>query len=368
MKTIDKAAVTVINAFSKVGRKMKLSVAGLMLSVKLSTAYDFDFGVFDAVNKAIKFNNTELATTASGTTLARLEGIRYLDNGVVKVGDVEILELTNPATNQKAAGWRKVNEGSLDWINNVIGDLPVGSKTKIKEWISKGVDNVKLKSAFNNTGDKLALFNKLNSSKGLYHQRAIINDYLKIPGVIQAPFVSNSVDNVTSNVVKSLDNKQFIMNPNQAKTFAKNATLSSRGSIEIIENLENGIKFIKIKPGTKLYRVFDGYKPWDNISMTGNTLPNGSFWTFEKPTEISEVISGTAVMPEWNGMTKVIEIEVPSTGLYGWYGKAAKQPASSSTNSFLLEGGYEQIIINFSENQQNVYSITKSITNSTWTN
>lgn len=135
------------------------------------------------------------------------------------------------------------------------------------------------------------------------------------------------------------------------------------------ENLNNGIEFVKIKPGTKLYRVFDGYKPWDNISMTGNTVANGSFWTFEKPAQISEVIGGTAVMPEWNGMTKIIEIEVPSTGLYGWYGKAAKQPASSSTNSYLLEGSNKQmIIINFGENQQNVSSITKSISNSPWTN
>ena len=156
------------------------------------------------------------------------------------------------------------------------------------------------------------------------------------------------------------------MYPEQAKTFVKNASLSLRNSIEVIEDLGNGIQFIKIKPDTKLYRVFDGYKSWDDISMTGNTLPNGSFWTFEKPNLVSDVIEGTAVMPEWNGMTKIIEIEVPSTGLYGWYGKAAKQPASSTTTSFYLKGGEEQIIINFGQNQQSISSVTTSITSAPW--
>ena len=131
-------------------------------------------------------------------------------------------------------------------------------------------------------------------------------------------------------------------------------------------DLGNGIQLIKIKPGAKMYRVFDGYKPWDDITMTGNTLPNGSFWTFEKPNLVSDVIEGTAVMPEWNGMTKIIEIEVPSTGLYGWYGKAARQPASSATTSFYLKGGQEQVILNFSQNQQSISSIATSITSSPW--
>jgi len=61
-------------------------------------------------------------------------------------------------------------------------------------------------------------------------------------------------------------------------------------------------------------------------------------------------------------MTKIIEIENPSTGLYGWYGKAAKQPASSATTSFYLKGGDEQTIIRFDENQQSISSITTSIT------
>lgn len=81
---------------------------------------------------------------------------------------------------------------------------------------------------------------------------------------------------------------------------------------------------------------------------------------------VSDVIEGTAVMPEWNGMTKIIEIEVPPTGLYGWYGKAAAQPASSTTTNFYLKGGEEQIIINFGQNQQKISSITTNIIVAPW--
>lgn len=89
--------------------------------------------------------------------------------------------------------------------------------------------------------------------------------------------------------------------------------------------------------------------------------------TFKQRILKSDVIDGTAVMPEWNGMTKIIEIEVPSTRLYGWYGKAAKQPASSTTTNYFLKGGEEQIIINFGQNQhQSISSITTSITSAPW--
>lgn len=256
--------------------------------------------------------------------------------------------------------------GNLSWIDNLVTVLPNGAKSKIVNWINDGLDETKLKTAFDNDFDKNTLFSKLNTSKSINHQRAIINDYLNIPGVTQGIFSSNAVDNVTSSISKTVSGKQFTMYPGQSKTFMKNASPSLRNSIEVIEDLGNGILFIKIKPGIKMYRVFDGYKPWDDISMTGNTLPNGSFWTFERPNVISDVIEGTAVMPEWNGMTKIIEIEVPSTGLYGWYGKAARQPASSSTTSFYLKGEEEQVIINFGQNQQSISSVATSITSAPW--
>ncbi len=253
----------------------------------------------------------------------------------------------------------------IDKIEMIVGN---GARVKINNWISKGLNTTKTETAFASTTDKVILFNKLENAKSVYHQRTIVNDYLSIPGVTQGSFVSNAVNSISSNVVKTINGKEFVMYAGQAKTFVNNGALSIRSSIEIIEDLGIGIQFIKIKPGTKLYRVFDGYKPWDDITMAGNTLPNGSFWTFEKPAGITDVIEGTAVMPEWNGMSKIIEIEVPSTGLYGWYGKAARQPASSLSNNFYLKGNAEQIIINFGQNQQNVSSITKNITIAPWIN
>lgn len=132
-----------------------------------------------------------------------------MEGDVVKTGDIELVELTNPNNGTKAVGWRKVSGGGANWIDDLTSVLPSGSKAKIIEWISKGLDEAKLKIAFNNSTDKLAIFNRLSNSKGIYHQRTIINDYLKIPGVKQASFVSNSVDNVNSNIVKNLNNSNL---------------------------------------------------------------------------------------------------------------------------------------------------------------
>ncbi|MFO0321361.1 MAG: hypothetical protein ACK504_02925 [Bacteroidota bacterium] len=65
---------------------------------------------------------------------------------------------------------------------------------------------------------------------------------------------------------------------------------------------------------------------------------------------LTEVIGGTAVMPEWNGFTKVFEYTVPSGGIKVWKGKAAAQPISQlpqlQSNTHMLAGGEYQIFIN----------------------
>ena len=53
---------------------------------------------------------------------------------------------------------------------------------------------------FNSSTDKTIFYNKLNSLKGINHQKAIISDYNNIPGVTQGSFVSNAVDDITSNL------------------------------------------------------------------------------------------------------------------------------------------------------------------------
>ena len=66
-------------------------------------------------------------------------------------------------------------------------------------------------------------------------------------------------------------------------------------------------------------------------------------------------------MPEWNGMTKIIEIEVPKEGIFVWRGLAARQPASSTTKDFFLKGGTEQVIFDVRQNQIKIPEITQSI-------
>ncbi|MEZ4971366.1 MAG: fibronectin type III domain-containing protein [Flavobacteriaceae bacterium] len=237
----------------------------------------------------------------------------------------------------------------------------------INKWINEGIEFQKLADGIAKSRNKQNLIDVLGTAKNKLQVNVLIKDYNNIPGVTKGRFISNSVTNINSELIRHIDGKEIKMYENQSKTFAKNATLLNKNSIEVIEDLGNGIQFIKIKPDTKLYRVFDGYKPWDEITRIGNTLPNGSYWTFKRPNVISDVIEGIAVMPEWNGMSKIIEIEVPSNGLYGWFGKAAKQPASSSASEYFLKGGEEQIIISFKQNQQNISSITSSITNAPWT-
>ena len=111
------------------------------------------------------------------------------------------------------------------------------------------------------------------------------------------------------------------------------------------------------KRGNLRNEIIGYYQKW----QTGSTLRKGNYWTFDKPTSILEVIGGTAVMPEWNGMTKIIEIEAPSQGIYVWRGVATRQPASSVTKDFFLKGGIEQVIFDYKQNKINLPEITKSI-------
>ena len=287
----------------------------------------------------------------------------------------EVAQLDNPSQAEKqlvekqAEVWKALGfENKIDdillnakWVDDLETVIGINVKNKIKEWVREGLNYSKLESSFNKSSNKLELFSKLEKAKSLNHQKVIIGDYENILGVTKGEYISNSVDNIKSDIKIKVNNNDFVLKKYQGETFAKNAKLIKRENIEVIEDLGNGIQFIKIKPGTKLYRVFDGYKPWDDISQTGNTLPKGNYWTFDRPTSISEVIGGTAVMPEWNGMTKIIEIEAPSQGIYVWRGVAARQPASSVTKDFFLKGGIEQVIFDYKQNKINLPEITKSI-------
>ena len=86
--------------------------------------------------------------------------------------------------------------------------------------------------------------------------------------------------------------------------------------------------------GTTLYRV------------SGIDGGSGPWWTLEKPNNITDVIEGLAVRPEWNDYKYLYSYTVPSNvEIKCWKGKAAKQRITKGVNSPYLEGGTEQLWI-----------------------
>jgi hypothetical protein len=86
-------------------------------------------------------------------------------------------------------------------------------------------------------------------------------------------------------------------------------------------------------PGTKIYRVTGGNKA-------------GGYWTIQKPNNLSQVIGGTAVRPEWNDFSKIYVYEVPQgPGLKVWQGPAARQRLADGIDNPHLPGGEVQIFI-----------------------
>src|SRR6056297_4311331 len=110
---------------------------------------------------------------------------------------------------------------------------------------------------------------------------------------------------------------------------------------EIDEVIQNGVveyqgvQLVRLKPGTKVYRVFDDIDAFNN----------GGYWTFELPSSKANFYRNTAVRPEWNGGTKYVELTVPSEGLPVWRGNAANQRILNEIDDWTLLGGGEQVFI-----------------------
>jgi hypothetical protein len=219
--------------------------------------------------------------------------------------------LKKPLSKMKELVRKGVSGGG--WIDELELILGGGTKTKITNWINAGLDESKLATAFANTSDKAALFNKLETAKSIYHQRVHIADWDNIPGVVDGPYNSNGLPEITipSGVNSNLDLAGY-----RATTFSN-------------------IEFVNLVPGTKLYRVTD----------EGGEA--GGYWTLIPPDGLDDVIGATAVMPEWNGFGKIIEYTVPEGGIKVWKGTAAAQPVSLEYNigGKHLGGGGVQIFI-----------------------
>lgn len=128
----------------------------------------------------------------------------------------------------------------------------------------------------------------------------------------------------------------------QHSTFTNSGSLTGRpdkieGSPVFSQN--NHLQLVKLKPNAKIYRVFD----------IQGTAKNGGYWTLDYPTSRAEFRAETAVLPEWNSGTLVVELTIPSEGIYAWRGFAAPQriinPNDVSLPNEFLSGGGEQIFL-----------------------
>jgi hypothetical protein len=214
-----------------------------------------------------------------------------------------------------------IGAAKAQWLDELEIILGAAAKTKIQTWIDAGLDAAKTEAAFAASLDKAELFTSLDNAKSIYQQRIVIRDFGNIPGVSHIPYVNNSLPEQSipaSNFGET--NPLYDLPSYRAPAFTESA--------ELVYLPENEI----------LYRVTD----------EGGEL--GPWWTLTPPNGLSDVIGGTAVMPKWNGFSKVVQLKVPQGGMKVWKGKAAAQQISdiasqqSSTESLL--GGSYQIFIN----------------------
>ena len=131
-----------------------------------------------------------------------------------------------------------------------------------------------------------------------------------------------------------MNDPKFNLPPKKAATFTSYAELR------------------EVKPGEKLYRV-------TNDATIDPRAKTGGYWTRTPPAQLSDVIGGTAVMPEWNNFQCVYEFTAPPYAdpineepkFHVWEGPTAAQPVSNiypdkKDNGHSLPGGANQVFIN----------------------
>ena len=231
-----------------------------------------------------------------------------------------------PAATSPVAPWH-------DELTTLMGPT-VDVPTAVAAWVAGGLSEPKLQAAFQGATDKKLVFERLqDAKKGIYQQRVVIDDYDNIPGISNAPYVANGLaaDTIPATLFGVADSDYDLPMVN-APTFTNSAVL------------------VELKPGDKLYRVTND----PTISKYAKT---GGYWTRTPPTQLADVISGTAVMPEWNNFQKVYELTVPAHDptstlpkMYAWEGPTAAQPVSGiypekKHNGYSLLGGDPQVFL-----------------------
>ena len=105
MEEVDKTFKIISKTFTSLGKSITKTAACIQLCVKLNGNPNFVLATLDAAKKAIKFNNIELPASVQGDVIGKLDGINYIEGGIVKRGDIEIIEYEGSNGN-KVAGWK----------------------------------------------------------------------------------------------------------------------------------------------------------------------------------------------------------------------------------------------------------------------
>ncbi|MDR2271076.1 MAG: hypothetical protein LBF27_09260 [Sphingobacterium sp.] len=203
-------------------------------------------------------------------------------------------------------------ENSTAWMNDLESALGAGTKSKLNDWIEKGLSQVKLKEAFGKTENKAELFKNLETAQSIYHQRVYILDWDNIPGIAKSDYIANGMT--------------------EGKKSAEwNDPALDLPTIEAANFVNAEAK--ELPAGTKIYRVTGGN-------------PAGGYWTKKQPSSIGSVIGGTAVQPAWNNFSKFYVYTVPQQkALKVWEGVTARQPIAQGIINPHLPGGEIQLFL-----------------------
>lgn len=223
------------------------------------------------------------------------------------------------------------------WLDDLEAIMGPGEnvRTLVATWVAEGLSEKKLKSSLRAAVDKRLVFERLRDAKrGIYQQRVVIDDYAAIPGVTPEPYVPNGLPSIAIPASDfGVNDPDFDLPAWNAPTFTGSA------------------KLVEVKPGEKLYRV-------TNDPVSEPFAKTGGYWTRTPPASLHEVISGTAVMPEWNNFQRVYEFTAPPYAdpineepkFYVWEGPAAAQAVSGDykeklNNGHCLKGGDGQCFV-----------------------
>ena len=209
------------------------------------------------------------------------------------------------------------------WLQVLQDSLGTVAVDKVRTWFAAGLDSARTAATFMANPSQSETYNALDKAQSLYHQRIIIRDWTHIPGLTKMSYGQMNMPLPEKEIPAALFGEadaRYNLATFRAATFTGCAVL------------------VQLIAGTKLYRV------------TAERGRDGGFWTLTPPQGLTDVIGGTAVMPEWNNFSKVYEYTVPEGGLKVWVGRAAAQQISQVKNlqstEYSLLGGDIQVFIN----------------------